>query len=153
LSERDNRQRKEKGAMDTSVFPDKSKKPDTRRLNKALGESAPYWKAIQAYIIKKHGEALEEWKYYGPKAGWVLKVLLKRRNLFFLTPLKDYFRITFVFGDKAASAVEKSNLRAAVKKDLRDARRYVEGRALRIEVKRQKDVASITKLIDIKIAS
>ncbi|HUU38102.1 MAG TPA: DUF3788 domain-containing protein [Candidatus Desulfaltia sp.] len=139
--------------MGTSVFTDRSKKPDGRRLNKAIGESGPHWTAIKTDIVKKHGEALEEWKYYGPKAGWVLKVLVKRRNLFFLTPLKDYFRITFVFGDKAASAVEKSNLRAAVKKDLRDARRYVEGRALRIEVKRQKDVASITKLIDIKIAS
>jgi hypothetical protein len=139
--------------MDTSVFPDRSKKPDARRLNRTLGESRPYWAAIKAYIIEKHGKALEEWKYYGPKAGWVLKVLLKRRNLFFFTPLQGYFRVTFVFGDKAASTVEKSNLRAAIKKDLRDARRYVEGRALRIEVKRQQDVASIKKLIDIKIAS
>jgi hypothetical protein len=139
--------------MDTSVFPDRSKKPDTRRLNRAIGESGPCWKAIKAHITEKHGKATEEWKYYGPKAGWVLKVLLKRRNLFFFTPLEGYFRVTFVFSDKAAAAVEKSNLRAALKKDLRDARRYVEGRALRIEVKRQKDVASIKKLVDIKIAS
>jgi hypothetical protein len=139
--------------MDTSVFPDKSKKPDARRLNRAIGESGPCWTAIKAHITEKHGKATEEWKYYGPKAGWVLKVLLKRRNLFFFTPLEGYFRVTFVFGDKAATAVEKSNLRAAIKKDLRDARRYVEGRALRIEVKRQKDVASIKKLVDIKIAS
>jgi hypothetical protein len=139
--------------MDTSVFPDSSKKPDARRLNRAIGESGSCWAAIKAHITEKHGKATEEWKYYGPKAGWVLKVLLKRRNLFFFTPLEGYFRVTFVFSDKAAAAVEKSNLRAAIKKDLRDARRYVEGRALRIEIKRQKDVASIKKLVDIKIAS
>jgi hypothetical protein len=139
--------------METSVFTDRLKKPDNRRLNRAIGESGEHWKAIKTHIVKKHGEALEEWKYYGPKAGWVLKVLLKRRNLFFLTPLKGYFRIAFVFGDKAVSAVEKSNIRAAVKRDLKEARRYVEGRALRIEVKRQKDVAAVKKLVDIKIAS
>ncbi len=138
--------------METSVFTDRSKKPDNRRLNRAIGESGQHWTAIKTHIVKKHGEALEEWKYYGPKAGWVLKVLLKRRNAFFLTPLKGYFRIAFVFGDKAVAAVEKSNIRAAVKKDLKEAHRYVEGRALRIEVKNQKDVAAVKKLVDIKIA-
>ncbi|MBN2409067.1 MAG: DUF3788 family protein [Candidatus Aminicenantes bacterium] len=139
--------------MERSVFTDRSKKPDNRRLNKAIGESGPHWTAIKAHVLKKHGEALEEWKYYGPKAGWVLKVLLRRRNVFFLTPLKGYFRIAFVFGDRAASTVEKSNVPAAVKKELKETRRYVEGRALRIEVKRQKDVPAVKKLIDIKIAS
>jgi hypothetical protein len=139
--------------METSVFTDRSKKPDGKRLVKALGKSGPHWTAIKAHITKKHGEALEEWKYYGPKAGWVLKVLLKKRNLFFLTPLKGYFRVAFVFGDKAALAVEKSRLRAAVRKDLREARRYAEGRALRLEVKSPQDATSVKKLIDIKIAN
>lgn len=139
--------------METSVLTDRSKKPDNRRLNRAIGESGPCWKALKAYILKKHGEPIEEWKYYGPKAGWVLKVLLRKRNLFFLTPLKGYFRIAFVFGDRAASIVEKSNVPAAVKKDLKETRRYAEGRALRIEVKRQKHVPAVKKLIDIKISS
>jgi hypothetical protein len=138
--------------METSVFTDRLKKPDTRRLNRAMGESGAHWTAIKTHIAKKHGEALEEWKYYGPKAGWVLKVLLKKRNLFFLTPLKGYFRVTFVFGEKAASAVEKSNLPTTIKKNLRDARRYVERRGLRLEVKSERATRNVKKLIDIKLA-
>jgi hypothetical protein len=139
--------------METSVFADGSKKPDNKRLLRAIGKSGPHWTAIKTHIVKKHGEPLELWKYYGPKAGWVLKVLLKKRNLFFLTPLKGYFRIAFVFGEKAATAVEKSNLPATIKKNLRDARRYVEGRGLRIEVKSERAARNVKKLIDIKIAS
>jgi hypothetical protein len=82
----------------------------------------------------------------------VLKVLLKKRNLFFLTPLKGYFRVTFVFGEKAASAVEKSNLPTTIKKNLRDARRYVERRGLRLEVKSERAARNVKKLIDIKLA-
>lgn len=139
--------------METSVFTDRAKKPDEKRLVRTIKESGPHWKTIKTHITKKHGEGIEQWKYYGPKAGWVLKVLLKKRNLFFLTPLKGYFRVTFVFGDKAASAVATSNLPAAIRNELRDARRYVEGRALRVEVKRQVDARYVKKLIDIKIAS
>lgn len=138
--------------METSVFIDRSKKPDIRQFNRAIGESKPFWTAIKAHIEKKHGEVLEVWKYFGPKVGWVLKAQIKKRNLFFLTPLKGYFRITFVFGNKAAAAVEKSNVSAALKEELREARKYVEGRALQIEVKRQKDTAGVRKLVDIKIA-
>lgn len=139
--------------METSVFTDRSKKPDDKRLNKAIGESKAHWAAIKAHLEKKHGEAVEVWKFYGPKAGWVLKVLRKKRNVFFLTPLKGYFRVAFVFGEKAVSAVEKSSLPAALKKELKEARKYVEGRALRIEVKRPKDATNTKKLIDIKIAN
>jgi hypothetical protein len=139
--------------METSVFADRSKKPDDKRLVKAIGKSGPHWTAIKAHIVKKHGEALEHWKYYGPKAGWVLRVLLKKRNLFFLTPLKGYFRVTFVFRDKAGLAVEKSRLPAAVRNELKEARRYAEGRALRLEVKSQMDLTSVKKLIDIKVAN
>jgi hypothetical protein len=139
--------------METSVFTDRSKKPDDKRLVKAIGKSSPHWTAIKAHIAKKHGEALELWKYYGPKAGWVLRIMLKKRNVFFLTPLKGTFRITFVFRDKVVSAIEKSRLPAALRNDLKDARRYAERRALRLEVKTQKDATSVKKLIDIKLAN
>jgi hypothetical protein len=139
--------------METSVFTDRSKKPDDKRLVKTIGKSGTHWTAIKAHISKKHGEPLEQWKYYGPKAGWVLKVLLKKRNLFFLTPLKGYFRVAFVFRDKAATAVEKSRLPAAIRNELKEARRYAEGRALRLEVKSPKDATHVRKLVDIKIAN
>ncbi len=139
--------------METSVFSDGAKEPDEKRLLRTIKDCKPHWTAIKAHIAKNHGEAIEDWKYYGPKAGWVLKVLLKKRNLFFLTPLKGYFRATFVLGDKAASAIEKSNLPASIKNELKEARRYPEGRALRVEVKRQVDARYVKKLIDIKLAS
>lgn len=139
--------------METNVFMDKSTQPDDHRLAHALGENAIFWEAIKKHLAQKHGEANEEWKFYNTKSGWILKTLLKKRNLFFLIPLPGFFRLAFVFGDKAVSAVEKSDLPEDIKTELKNARKYAEGRGIRIEVKSQKDVEHVKKLIDIKVGN
>ncbi len=96
--------------MSESIFGDKAIHPDDDRLVAALGESAAYWKDIKNYLREKYGELTEDWKYYNQKSGWILKTLKKKRNLFFLIPLEGSFKITFVFGDKAVTAIQRSHL-------------------------------------------
>ncbi len=144
--------------METNVFMDKSIQPDDARQAGVLGENATFWEAIKKHVAQKHGEVNEKWKFYNTKSGWTLKVLLKKRNLFFFVPLPGFFRLAFVFGDKAVSAVavsavEKSDLPEDRKTELKNARKYVEGRGIRIEVKSQKDVEHVKKLIDIKVSN
>ncbi len=137
--------------METSVFTDKSIRPDNRQLEETIGDKTKLWEAIKGHIEKKCGDVTEEWKFYGVKSGWVLKILLKKRNLFFFTPLKGGFRLGFVFGDKAVSAVEKSDLPKDMIDTLKNAKKYVEGRGLRVEVSSMPDVENVKKLIDIKV--
>jgi hypothetical protein len=139
--------------METNAFMEKSIQPDGRRLTHALGERAILWETIKNHIAQKHGEVNEEWKFYNTKSGWTLKVLLKKRNLFFFVPLQGSFRLAFIFGDKAVAAVAKSDLPEAIKNEIKNARKYAEGRGLRIEVKSQKDVEHVKKLIDIKVGN
>lgn len=139
--------------METNAFMEKSIQPDDRQLARVLGKKSPFWEAIKQHIVQKHGNFTEEWKFYSTKSGWTLKVLLNKRNLFFFVPLQGTFRVAFVFGDKAVAAVEKSSLTEKLKNELSNARKYVEGRGLRIEVRSQKDVEHIKKLIDIKVGN
>jgi len=137
--------------MSTSVFDDKSVKPDEKALLKAIGKTAGHWQKIKINLENEYGELIEDWKHYGQKTGWLLKVLRKKRNLFFCIPLKESFRIAFVFGEKAVSAVQSSNLPESIKLELKNARKYAEGRGLRIDVKSARDVENIRKLVEIKI--
>lgn len=139
--------------METNAFMDKSVQPDDGQLACVLGKSLIFWKAIKQHLAQNHGDFTEEWKFYNAKSGWTLKVLRKKRNLFFFVPLQGAFRVAFVFGDKAVAAVEKSDLPEALKNELSNAHKYAEGRGLRIEVKFQKDVEHIKKLIDIKVGN
>ena len=137
--------------MAASLFEDKTTKPDDKMLAKALGKSNRLWEEIKKHLSAEYGELIEEWKFYGAKSGWILKTLRKKRNLFFFIPLKSSFQISFVFGDKAVAAVEKSDLPKKLITELKNARKYAEGRGLRIDVKNSTDVEHIKKLVEIKV--
>ena len=137
----------------SSTLIDKSLKPDDQILSVALGASFKRWTKIKNAITEEHGTTREEWKYYGAKSGWVLKLLLKKRNLFFLIPGDKHFTLGFVFGDRAVEAIEKSRLPAAMIREVKDARRYAEGRGLRIDVRNRTHVSHVLKLVDIKAHS
>lgn len=137
--------------MSANVFIDKLAKPDDQALVRALGKTYPLWVEIEKQVATAHGESTEEWKYYGPKSGWTLKTLHKKRNLFFFTACYGYFRIAFVFGDRAVAQILISDLPKAMIEEVKNAKKYAEGRGLRVEVKTRRDVESVKKLIAIKV--
>ena len=137
--------------MASSVFDDRADMPDDTRLEQILGESASLWAAIKQNITAEYGTATEEWKYYNARSGWLLKMLLKKRNLFFFVPQKDFFRMSFIFGDKAVAMVGQSDLPAEIIRSLVDARKYMEGRGVSLEVRHRTDMEHAIKLLRIKV--
>lgn len=133
------------------MFLNKADKPNNDLLKSALGKAYEYWEEIQNTLNSKYGKITPEWKYYGANSGWTVKMMLKKRNLFFFTPCDKYFRIAFVFGDKAVKAIEESDLPADLIEEIKNAKKYMEGRGLRIEVKEKKQIEYILKLTAIKI--
>jgi hypothetical protein len=139
--------------MPSNAFSGKQVKPDDQKLAAALGKSWPLWAEIKIHVQAECGQVAEEWKYYGAKYGWTLKTLLKKRNLFFFTPRQGSFNVSFVFGDKAVAMIEKSGLPKPMIDDIKNAKKYAEGRGLRIEVKTRRDVEHIKKLLAVKVAA
>ena len=137
--------------MTEPVFPDKSKMPDDNALANVLGKKWALYERMYQFLEDDFGNIHKEWKFYMKKTGWSLKILQKKRNIFFLGPQKGFFRVTFIFGKKAQAVVENSDLPDNIKKTLRDARQYMEGKGLQIEVKLVKDLNIVKKLIRIKL--
>jgi hypothetical protein len=135
----------------SSLFTDKSIKPNDEMLAEVLGRSYNSWKEIRKNLYARYGPLTEEWKYYGAKLGWGLKLLMKKRNLFFFAPYEKYFRIAFIFGDKAAAVVEQSNVSPEIIMELKNAKRYAEGRGVRIDVRKKADIKNILTLVEIKV--
>ena len=137
--------------MSKSIFSEREHKPDTELLSKVLGESHPLWQEIKEHLNQTFGEIVEEWKYYGLKSGWVLKMLKKKRNLFFFIPMQSFFVISFVFGDKAVNQILETDFPDEIKSAIRNARKYVEGRGLPIEVRSEDEVEQVKTLVEIKV--
>lgn len=137
--------------MSASIFDDKNKKPTDKKLKDALGKTYNLWEETKKHIKEEYGKVIEDWKFYNVRSGWLLKTLLKKRNLFFFIPLKGFFKLSFIFGDKAVGAVQKSDLPENIKTTLKNAKKYMEGRGLSIGVKTSEDVEIAKKLIEIKV--
>jgi hypothetical protein len=114
---------------------------------KAVGVRSRYWKELKLHV---HAPVVEEWKYYGKTIGWTLKLFLGKRNLCFVTACDRYFAISFVLGDKAVEAAKASALPVELVQQLVNARKYVEGRGIRIEVKSRRTLEHAKMLFDIK---
>jgi len=69
----------------------------------------------------------------------------------FVGPENGYFRVAFAFGQKAYLEILESNLPDAIKQQLIEAKIYVEGRPLRLEIRNQTDAEPLWQLIKIKL--
>ena len=92
--------------MSEVVFNDKNSKPDDEVLSKVIGKSFEYYLEIKDYIKKSYDSITEEWKFYGAKYGWQLKIFYKKRNLLFIIPSASFFNVVLIFGDKAVEKIE-----------------------------------------------
>jgi len=137
--------------MDEIIFNQKDKEPQEDELLKLMGKTYPLRKELISFIEDNFGSLVLEWKYYGQKSGWIQKNLLKKRNLFFFIPHKNNFKVGFVFGDKAVAVIEKSSVSKEIIDELKNAKKYAEGRGLRLAINNKKILEEAKKLVSIKI--
>lgn len=139
--------------MNTSIFTDKSIKPNIVSLGKALGDTFELWTQLEDYVISKYPEAVKEWSFPGPKYGWSYKLKDKKRALVYFLPRGGFFLAAFVFGEKAYEEILDSGVSKKIMDDLKAARPYAEGRGIRIDVKKPADLKDIFKLVDVKLSN
>jgi hypothetical protein len=138
--------------MALSVLDDKVIVPDDKQLEAAVGKSFKLWNEIRGHILEGYDKVIEEWNYSGKNYGWSWRAKQGKRALVYLIPQKGNFLAAFCFGDKAVAAVEASDVPEAIKEGLRTARKYVEGRGIRFEVRKAGDVKTVRTLLEIKTA-
>jgi len=139
--------------MALSIFEDKSVVPDDTALKEALGKAYPIWTEIKSFVYSNYTAATEEWKHSGKNYGWGFRLRDKTRVIVYLTPGKDCFKFSVVFGAKATeralNEVHSGDIRAIIQ----SAPVYAEGRGFRMEVNNDKNMADIKTLILVKLES
>ncbi len=119
--------------------------PREQEIRRQLGEVFPLYCALL-----ESGPFRPEWRYYGPKYGWSLKLFEKKRNLCFIGPKEGAFTVAFIFGDR----VRESALAGAAEEEdkalLRSARHYPEGWGVTLTVTGAADLERARSLLAIK---
>lgn len=76
----------------------------------------------------------------------------KKRAILYFLPRDQYFKVAFVFGQRAVNVILESGISQALKIGLEEARVFAEGRGIRIDM-REASIADIERLTEIKLAN
>jgi hypothetical protein len=139
------------GGVKPNAFIGRTRIPTDADVAAVLGPAKPLWDSIVVEMAQELGLADREWKSYGAKYGWALRLQRGKRNIVHLAPSHGCFNVLFILGDRAVSAARASRLGRAATKLIDEAPHYPEGTGIRLEVRRERDVPLIRKLARIKL--
>ena len=73
--------------------------------------------------------------------------------MIYFLPRDKYFKVAFVFGQKATDIIAESDVSLKIKNELLQAKKYAEGRGISIDVLSDQIIPDIKTLIEIKLAN
>lgn len=136
---------------DISIFQDKSVTPGDKDLADKLADTYPLWTRLRETVFQLYPEGIAEWNYPGKKYGWSFRIKDKKRAILYFLPRDRYFKVAFVFGQKAVDIIMASSVSSEIKTALQQTAKYSEGRGIRIEIKNKNILPDIKQLIEIKL--
>ena len=117
--------------------------PDELKLKRVLGDLFLSYQEV----LSLTEDFPHEWKFYGKKFGWQLKVVRRGKALLYLVPFKNSFRLGFALREKERDALLNSKLAAKAKAELEMARKYPEGYPVRLNVNKASEMESVRLII------
>jgi hypothetical protein len=139
--------------MALSAFDDKDAKPEASELKRVLGRASTHWDKLIAHVATEYAPLEETWMFSGAKWGWSLRLKQKKRAVLYMTPCKGHFLVGFALGEKAVKAAHSCTLPESVLTVIDEAKKYAEGRGVRLEIRSRKDVDAAKQLAAIKMAN
>jgi hypothetical protein len=139
--------------MALSAFDDKSRVPQDGDLAATLGSTFVFWNELKRLIASRFTPLSLEWGFASEKTGWGLRLKREKRTILYMTPCQGYFLASFALGEKAVKSAHESDLPVSVLGVIDSAKKYAEGRGVRLEVRSAEDVRNVEKLAVIKMAN
>jgi hypothetical protein len=121
--------------------------PSDAQVRRSLGPAVAAWDAFLDPARKR----TREWKAYGKNDPWSVRVNEGKRTVLWLVPQEGVLRIAVIVGEKAVARGLAGPLSQRLKRELRKAPAYPEGRVIRFRMKSGARVRDVERLIDLKV--
>jgi Protein of unknown function (DUF3788) len=139
--------------MALSIFDDKSKPPKDAELATALKDTFLFWNELKKLIALRFKPLSTEWGFTSTTTGWGMRLKNKDRTILYMIPRAGHFLASFALFEKAVKAAHEDDLPVSVLRINDNAKKYAEGRGVRIEVRNGRDVRNVEKLATIKMST
>ena len=139
--------------MALSVFDNKARRPTNADLARALKGSFVLWNELKERIASKFVPLDFEWGFSSKSTGWGLRLKHRDRTVLYMTPCEGHFLASCALGEKAGRAAHEANLPTSVLKIIDSAKKYAEGRGVRLKVTTASDLRHVERIAMIKMSS
>ncbi len=136
--------------MSDPWFTDKKKAPTEGAVLEAIGRAAPAWRALFDRVRAEHPELNEVWNYYADGGSWLLKVSRVSKTVFWVSVVKNAFRVGFYFPERFTAALLESELSQSLKSELRQKKPSGKLRRVSIEFGSRGAIRDVMALIALK---
>jgi hypothetical protein len=137
--------------MPHSIFLDPTYCPTDIQLTEALGENYRFWETVRDGALKSGKVETEGWHFGGENFGWSYRISDKKRVLIYLLPRDGFFKVAFVFGEKAIEEVKKSAINSNLIEELIAAKKYAEGKGIRFSVSTKDETLDALEFLRVKL--
>jgi hypothetical protein len=137
--------------MPHSIFLDPTYCPTDIQLTEALGESYRFWEILRDAALKSGKVESEGWHFSGKKFGWSYRISDKKRVLIYFLPRDGFFKVAFVFGEKAIEEVQRSTINPNLIEELIYAKKYAEGKGIRFSVTTKEETMDALEFLRVKL--
>lgn len=117
-----------------------------------LGRSYRQWEALHEHCSTEFPPLTRNWKFSGPKFGWSLRLVQKKRTVVYLIPAERRFLAGIVLGERALEVARRQSLPTAVIEVIDAAKKYAEGTGFRVSVRTREDRESVEQLLAAKMS-
>jgi hypothetical protein len=139
--------------MSLGIFDHKLHPPKPEELPEVLGKTFALWNELIERVERRFTPVIFEWGFASKTTGWGMRVKTPKRTILYMTPGQGYFLASFALGEKAVKMAHEAKLPSKILKSIDEAKKFAEGRGVRLEVRNAGDVRNIEKLATIKMAS
>jgi len=136
-----------------SIFDDKAQQPTEADLARVLKGSFVFWNELKERIASRFTPLTFEWGFTSKSTGWGLRLKHQERIILYMTPAEGHFLASLALGEKAVQAAHQANLPSSILRIIDSARKYAEGRGVRLRVTSARDIRAIEKLAVIKMST
>lgn len=138
--------------MNQFVLTDEKQVPTEKIIYSHIGKSKTIWKLLFDHIHSNYPDLTEEWRYYKDGKSWLMKVVKKKKTIFWLSINEDGFVITFYFTDKAEDLIFKSLISDELKAQFRNGKRYNKIRGLTVKMDSKQNFEYAKELMAMKFS-
>ena len=137
--------------MENPILTDQDQFPTDDVIFSIIGKTNALWIAFFEFLKEQYPDFEPDWRYYKDGHSWLMKVVRKKKTVFWLSVIKDAFRITFYFSDKAEEDILTSGISNELKEQFKYGKQYGKIRGLTVVFDCEEAMAYAKELIPIRI--